>query len=77
MHTEELVMRLIKTEFEDWTVVMVTHRVKSVAEADSVFGHVAVMQQGLVVEQGSPAYLLNQSSTGIFRGMVDLQRRGH
>ncbi|EFX06639.1 ABC multidrug transporter [Grosmannia clavigera kw1407] len=56
-NTEKLITWLIRTEFQDWTVLVVTHLVKSVAEADSGFDEVIILENGRIVEQGNPAVL--------------------
>ena len=70
--TEKLVNGLIKTEFREWTVLVVTHRVKVVAEKDSGFDQVVVLRQGRVVEKGTPEELLNRKG-GLFSEMVLMQ----
>ncbi|KAM7195580.1 P-loop containing nucleoside triphosphate hydrolase protein [Naviculisporaceae sp. PSN 640] len=71
--TERLVNQLIKTEFMDWTVLVVTHRVKMVVEKDSGFDQVVVLSHGKVVETGSPRELLNKGRDGLFYRMVEMQ----
>lgn len=71
MNTQKLIHQLIRTVFRTWTVLVVTHHVKSVAEADSGFDQVVVLANGRIVEKGSPASLLQQN--GVFRDMVDMQ----
>lgn len=72
--TEKLVNDLIKTEFREWTVLVVTHRVKTVAEKDSGFDQVVVLQQGRVVEKGSPEGLLKKRGS-LFSEMVQMQEQ--
>jgi len=72
-HTEKLVYELIKTDFSDWTVIAVTHRLKPVASIDSPFDHVVVLQQGRVIENDSLARLLNRKGGSVFREMVEMQ----
>ena len=71
-HTEKVVNDLIKTEFREWTVLVVTHRVKSVAKEGSGFDQVVVLQRGRVVEKGSPEDLMKKSGS-LFSGMVQMQ----
>ena len=56
--TEMLMRRVIRTEFAGWTIIEVTHRVDAILDADVI----AVMQNGRVVEFGSPAELLRRSA---------------
>ena len=49
------------------TVLVIAHRMRTVAGAD----HIVVLDNGHVVEQGSPSELMEKN--GIFRRMVDLQ----
>lgn len=57
--------RLIK----DKTVLMIAHRMRTVADAD----HIVVLKDGIIAEQGRPRDLMEKD--GIFRHMVDLQTR--
>lgn len=49
------------------TVLVIAHRMRTVAGAD----HIVVLDNGHVVEQGSPSELMEKN--GIYRKMVDLQ----
>lgn len=49
------------------TVLVIAHRMRTVAGAD----HIVVLDNGYVVEQGSPSELMEKN--GIYRRMVDLQ----
>lgn len=49
------------------TVLVIAHRMRTVAGAD----HIVVLDNGHVVEQGSPTQLMENH--GIYRRMVDLQ----
>ena len=49
------------------TVLVIAHRMRTVAGAD----HIVVLDNGRVVEQGSPSELMEKN--GIYRKMVDLQ----
>jgi ABC-type multidrug transport system fused ATPase/permease subunit len=68
-----VVNQLIKTEFRDWTVIMVTHRLRPVARHDSGFDQVVVLQHGRVIEKGSPAELLSREGGSAFKEMVEIQ----
>ncbi|KAK3380879.1 P-loop containing nucleoside triphosphate hydrolase protein [Podospora didyma] len=71
--TEKVVNKLIKTEFKDWTVIVVTHRLKAVAERDLGFDQVVVLQRGRVIETGDPFELLSRKCGSVFREMVETQ----
>ncbi|KAK3331306.1 ABC multidrug transporter [Apodospora peruviana] len=73
LQTEKLVNELIKTEFKEWTVIVVTHRVRTVADADIGFDQVVVLRQGRVVEKGSPKSLLSKQGGSLFYEMVQMQ----
>lgn len=60
---QESLSRLIK----DKTVLIIAHRMRTVANADKI----VVLKDGVVAESGSPAALEQQN--GIYRGMVDTQ----
>lgn len=65
--TEALVDELVKTEFSDWTVIVVAHRLKTIAEFDKVL----VLQDGVIMEFDSPQNLLARDS--MFKNLWDLQ----
>ncbi|KAM7217288.1 multidrug resistance-associated protein 1-like protein 5, partial [Rhypophila decipiens] len=73
VQTERLVNELIKTEFKEWTVLVVTHRVKAVAEKESAFDQVVILGRGKVVERGSPCELMRKGPGGLFYQMVQMQ----
>lgn len=58
--------RLIRNK----TVLIIAHRMRTVSSAD----HIAVLKDGVVAEQGTPAEL--QEKNGIFAHMVRLQTEG-
>ncbi len=49
------------------TVLVIAHRMRTVAGAD----HIVVLEGGRVVQQGTPAELMEQG--GLYRRMVELQ----
>lgn len=62
---DKQVQHVVRSSFAQYTVITIAHRLHTVAGYDRVI----VMQQGEVVQQGSPrTLLLNQSS--LFRQMV-------
>jgi ABC-type multidrug transport system fused ATPase/permease subunit len=65
--TDDLIQRLIRKEFAGWTVVVVAHRLKTVADFDKV----VVLQGGKVAEFDNPQTLLKKR--GLFRNLWDLQ----
>lgn len=66
--SEMKVMRAVKGAIGNGiTVLMVAHRLSTVLDAD----HVAVMNDGSVVEEGSPSDLSRPNT--IFRGLLDAQ----
>ncbi len=58
---------LIRTEFSDWTAIVVAHRLKTVIDFDKIL----VLQDGHAVEYDSPKDLLLRDS--IFKKLWDLQ----
>ncbi|KAI1849072.1 hypothetical protein JX266_005033 [Neoarthrinium moseri] len=65
--TDELMQSLIRKEFVGWTMVVVAHRLKTIADFDNVL----VLQDGNVVEFDSPETLLEGG--GLFKTLWDLQ----
>ncbi|KAK3682042.1 P-loop containing nucleoside triphosphate hydrolase protein [Podospora appendiculata] len=66
--TEAFVDELIRTEFKEWTAIVVAHRLKTVAEFDKIL----VLQDGHVLEFDSPGRLLAKQDS-VFRMLWDLQ----
>ena len=58
---------LVRTEFTDWTAIVVAHRLKTIADFDKV----VILQDGHIVEYDSPGNLLARDSK--FKMMWDLQ----
>ncbi|TVY15492.1 ABC transporter FUM19 [Lachnellula arida] len=52
--TEKLMMSLLRTEFQGWTIIAIVHRLQSIQD----FDRVVVLDQGRVVECESPTVLL-------------------
>jgi ATP-binding cassette subfamily C (CFTR/MRP) protein 1 len=68
--TDELIQTLLRTEFAGWTMVVVAHRLKTVADFDKI----VVLQDGQVAEVGNPGELLKvEGGGGIFRGLWNMQ----
>jgi ABC-type multidrug transport system fused ATPase/permease subunit len=57
LETERVMQDIIKTEFEEYTVIAVSHRLHMVMEFDTV----VVMDIGEIVEVGNPAVLAGQA----------------
>ena len=53
--TDKLMHEIIREEFEGYTIVMVSHRLDVVV---AFFDRVVIMDQGEIVESGSPRELL-------------------
>jgi len=68
------VNQLIQEEFTQWTVIAVTHRLKSVFDQASGFDRVVVLDRGRVVESGAPEELLKKGRGGVFWGMVEMEK---
>ncbi|XWX02341.1 hypothetical protein V2A60_010378 [Cordyceps javanica] len=62
--TEAVIQRAIRANFENTTILVVAHKLLTVADFDSIL----VMSQGQVVESGTPQELLR--SKGLFWDMV-------
>lgn len=65
--SERLVMRNIEAIGKDRTMLIIAHRLVTVAHCDRIF----VLDQGHLVEQGSPAELLARD--GIYRKLYEQQ----
>lgn len=50
--------QLIRSEFQDYTIIMIAHRLSSLVD----FDRVAVLDGGRLVEFGCPAELLSEGS---------------
>jgi ABC-type multidrug transport system fused ATPase/permease subunit len=56
VYTDRMMQALIKSEFANYTIVMVSHRLDMVMDFDRVL----VIDQGRIVESGSPRALIEQ-----------------
>ena len=65
---ESLVQEALSKLIVDKTVMIIAHRMRTVANAD----HIVVLKDGVTAEQGSPDELY--ASDGIYRRMSDLQK---
>ena len=66
MHTDALIQRSIREEFKNTTLLVVAHRLSTVADFDRIL----VVGDGKRVEWGSPRELLEKEGEGVFREMV-------
>ncbi|KAI8624704.1 putative ABC multidrug transporter [Xylariaceae sp. FL1651] len=64
--TERIMQETIRTEFKDYTVVAVSHRLDMIMD----FDRVVVMDQGEIVEVGSPMVLATQEGAR-FRDLIE------
>ncbi|MDE6863259.1 MAG: ABC transporter ATP-binding protein/permease, partial [Eubacterium sp.] len=67
VENETLIQTALSRLIQDKTVLVIAHRMRTVAGADKI----VVLKDGYVAEEGTPQSLLN--SNGIFKHMVDLQ----
>ncbi|RYH22577.1 hypothetical protein EON65_19050 [archaeon] len=70
--TDSRIQQTIRTQFKHCTVLTIAHRLETIADYDMI----VVMQQGKVVETGSPLELLKSKESsaeqaGVFRSFVD------
>lgn len=70
VENETLIQTALSRLIKDKTVLIIAHRMRTVAGADKI----VVLKDGVVAEQGSPEELMKKN--GIFRHMVDLQNSG-
>lgn len=67
VENESAVQAALSCLLRDKTVLVIAHRMRTVAGAD----HIVVLGDGRVVQQGSPSELMEQG--GLYRRMVELQ----
>lgn len=68
VESETYVQKAISRLIAGRTVIMIAHRMRTVANAD----HLIVLEDGVVVEEGTPQQLSKQN--GIFKRMSELQK---
>ncbi|MBU0968695.1 MAG: hypothetical protein KKA54_20220, partial [Proteobacteria bacterium] len=69
--TEMLIDRAIDSTLANRTSIVIAHRLSTIKRA----GHILVMEQGRIVEEGSHDNLMARG--GIYRRLQDLQFSGH
>ena len=69
VENETLIQSAISELIRDKTVMVIAHRMRTVADADNI----VVLDGGCVVQQGSPQEL--QPQEGLFKHMVELQNK--
>ena len=68
LETDQLIQRSIREEFSDTTLLVVAHRLSTVADFDRIL----VMKDGVTAEFGSPKDLLmEKGGEGIFKNMIE------
>ena len=67
---EHLIQQALKELTKGKTVLMIAHRMRTVANADKVL----VLKDGTIVESGTPEELM-QKQNGLFRHMTELQKQ--
>ena len=67
MENESLIQGALSRLIRDKTVLVIAHRMRTVAGADKI----VVLEHGVAAEQGSPAELMQQG--GIYAHMVRTQ----
>jgi len=69
VENETLIQSAISQLIRDKTVLIIAHRMRTVADADKI----VVLDGGCVAQQGSPQELLQQG--GLFKHMIELQNK--
>ena len=62
--TDQIIQKIIKTEFRDSTVVTIAHRLNTIIQYDRV----VLLNNGEIKDQGSPAEMLERD--GLFKDLV-------
>ena len=70
VENETLIQTALSRLIADKTVLMIAHRMRTVANADKVL----VLKDGTIVENGTPEELM-QKENGLFRHMTELQKQ--
>lgn len=72
VESETFVQQALSHLIQKKTVIMIAHRMRTIANAD----HLIVLKEGRVVEEGTPQQLINKEES-VYRHMTDLQNRSH
>lgn len=72
VESETFVQQALSHLIQKKTVIMIAHRMRTIANAD----HLIVLKEGHVVEEGTPQQLINKEES-VYRHMTDLQNRSH
>lgn len=64
--TDAAIQQILRSQFGERTVLTIAHRLQTIAHCDLV----AVLDQGVVVEQGAPMELLSRRPVSRFAGMA-------
>ncbi|KAG0368491.1 hypothetical protein BGX24_002797 [Mortierella sp. AD032] len=67
IETDELIQNTIREEFKDRTLLTIAHRIKTVMNSDKIL----VLEQGRVVEFGSPQMLLSRKDESLFYRLAE------
>lgn len=70
VENETLIQTALSRLIQNKTVLIIAHRMRTVAGADKI----VVLKDGVVAEQGTPQQLMEKG--GVYKHMVDLQNRG-
>lgn len=62
VETDALIQTTIRRDFADCTIITIAHRLNTIMDSDRVI----IMDQGQIVEQGSPAVLLQNSQSHFY-----------
>lgn len=60
--------KIIREDFKDKTIIAVAHRLETILD----FDRIAVLDQGRIIEEGSPSQLLQRTSA--FKLLYDVYR---
>lgn len=66
-YTDALIQDTIRKNFKDCTVITIAHRLNTVIDSDRII----VMENGYIVEFGTPYELLHDKPNGYFKQMVE------
>jgi len=70
--TEKKIQARIMTEFKDSTMLVIAHRLETVAECDRIM----VLKEGKIAELGTPEELM-KIENGVYKNLVKLGTEGN